>query len=775
MTILLFLLSFIFITPVVAQEVKPLYQLPEKNVASQNSQINKIDANVFLVGSDTGLYKINNNNSIVPLWNEGRVDQIVKTNDGWYIRTSKGIFYTQDLKYFTEKDSGLPFLTIKKYDGKNIKLEKQIQTLKDLCINPANENEIVTATKDAVYYSNDGGANWKSVSSMSKSTAGMKAVAIGTIANESVIFMSHPIFGLSYMYPKRENKTWHDVSAGFEIMTSLSYPDEFSDILPVPQYDAEGKFTGNTDFYISQGYIPRIYKFDWQAKRGVCIYKGTEPVNAIDGLTMIDNVLLFTQLEGFGSIDVNTKESPGNPKKQNEWETAFSNVPGMVNTAYIPERKSGFSKDVVLNELWELYPGTINTKYADKAMDKKCIYASAYQCRTQGGIDKFIKIVKDRNMNAVVIDMKDDYGYLRYNTKNPLLLEKGKITQYKIDIEHFVEEFKKNDIYLIARIVTFKDKTLAGYANGKYAVWDSANNKPWVGTKGYEEIKNDKGEVTGKKMTYYDENWVDPYSEEVWQYNVEVAKDLISYGFDEIQFDYIRFPTDGLNMGNARYRWRNDGMDKESALISFLSYARENIDAPVGIDIYGANGWYRSGTRTGQDSEMLSEYCDVIGPMFYPSHFEQNFLDYAPYPDRPYRIYYYGTFRNTVLCRNRAIIRPWVQCFKLNVRYDRNYYNSEYIRKEFYGVRDSVNRGYMCWNNSGEYGVTPADVKDDDKYTGTASESTYRNAIGTRKRKETRSSSSDISVLDSIRNQNEKEKNQFDYLPFLLLPGININ
>ena len=66
-------------------------------------------------------------------------------------------------------------------------------------------------------------------------------------------------------------------------------------------------------------------------------------------------------------------------------------------------------------------------------------------------------------------------------------------------------------------------------------------------------------------------------------------------------------------------------MDKESALISFLSYARDNIQAPIGIDIYGANGWYRSGTRTGQDAEMLAEYVDVIGPMFYPSHFEQTF------------------------------------------------------------------------------------------------------------------------------------------------------
>jgi hypothetical protein len=133
---------------------------------------------------------------------------------------------------------------------------------------------------------------------------------------------------------------------------------------------------------------------------------------------------------------------------------------------------------------------------------------------------------------------------------------------------------------------------------------------------------------------YYDEYWVDPFSEEVWEYNVAIARELVSRGFDEIQFDYIRFPTDGENLGNARYRWQEAGMDKESALMSFLSYARSHIQAPISIDIYGANGWYRTGARTGQDVELLARYVDVICPMFYPSHFEQGFLAYDPAEER---------------------------------------------------------------------------------------------------------------------------------------------
>ena len=104
--------------------------------------------------------------------------------------------------------------------------------------------------------------------------------------------------------------------------------------------------------------------------------------------------------------------------------------------------------------------------------------------------------------------------------------------------------------------------------------------------------------------------------------------------------------------------------------------------------------------------------------MFYPSHFENKFLNYEPYEERPYRIYYYGTYRNTIIARNKVVVRPWVQTFFLNVPYDRQYYDKAYVRKEMFGVRDSVDRGYMHWNNAGNYSKLspdPADAKYDGK------------------------------------------------------------
>ena len=767
----------LLVQTVYAQNTKPLYQLPGKTPAAAEYQV---ENDVFLVGSDSGLFKVTSTNNVIPLWTEGRVDQIVRvslpefignniagTKDAWFFRTQKGLFYSEDLKNFIEKDNGLAFLTVKKYDGKTATLVQQIQELKDFCVNPVNNMEMVTATKDAVYYSSDAGDTWTSLGSMSKTTPGVKAVAVATIEGESVVFMSHPIFGLSYIFPQKKNAMWNDVEDGFEKMQSLTSPDEIADILPVVRTNADG--TKFTELFLSQTYIPCIYKFDWQNKKGVLLYKGTEPVDSFDGLTTINDVLVYTHLEGIGALDMETYKSPGTPTQFADWNKAFAAVPGMINSAWVPQSRSGFSKGILLNELWLLYPGTINSPYAEKANGKKAIYASAYQCRNQDGVNKFKKAIKDRNMNAVVIDMKDDYGFLRYQTKDPLVMEKGTVSTYAVDLERFIDDFKKENIYLIARIVTFKDRSLTKYANGKYAVWDSKYNRAWTGIKDYESITDEEGNVTGTETVYYDENWVDPYSEEVWEYNIAIARELIARGFDEIQFDYIRFPTDGLNLNNAKYRWQDKGMDKESALISFLSYARENIDAPIGIDIYGANGWYRSGTRTGQDSEMLSEYVDVIGPMFYPSHFEQTFLNYAPYADRTYRIYYYGSFRNTIMARNRALIRPWVQSFYIGVSYDRQYYDEDYIRKEFFGVRDSINRGYMCWNNSGEYGVTPRDVTDTETFTGTAPESSWefkKPAIGTTM-KPLPSDDVDLSILDSILNLYTDDNDDAYYSPLL--------
>ena len=695
-----------------AQSSKSIYKLPENS-----GTVETASGGGIIAGSASGLYRLTALKTAVPLWTEGKVQKILHTtgssivqgeiatsdmSERWYFLTSNGILTSTDLVNFEYRNNGLPFLKMKEVNGTEINFSQKSAQLKDLEVHPENPQILVTSTKDNVYITYDGGLNWQSLGSMSSSTSGIKAVAVCTIEGRLIVFMAHPIYGFSYIVPQAKKPAWNDCTGGFENMRTQTYPDEISDIYPVVKTNEDG--TNSTEVYVSQTFIPRIYRFDWATKRGQLLYSGKEPADTIDGLYWDGNELLYTRPGEIASFDPLTNNLGTVPQSYYTWKKTFSALAekDTLYCAWIPDERD-MTKGLSLSELWLLKPEVCTNQYAEKALNRKSVYCPANHVTSQAGIDKYKKIILDNKLDSLVIDMKDDYGLLRYDAKDPVVVEKGYISKYHIELEHFVSEMKKDNIYLIARIVVFKDKNLSQYAGGKYAIWDKATNKPWVGTRGTEEIKDENGNVTGSKTVYYDENWVDPYSPDVWDYNVRIAKELIAGGFDEIQFDYIRFPTDGLNMKNASFRYKDAGMDKESALLSYLAYARKNIDAPIGIDIYGANGWYRSGTRTGQDVEQLSEYVDIICPMFYPSHFEQNFLEYAPVSERPYRIYYYGTYRNTVIGRNKIIVSPWVQAFYLNVRYDRQWYNTDYVLKQVYGVRDSVNRGYMFWNNIGRY------------------------------------------------------------------------
>ena len=652
----------------------------------------------------------------------------------WFFVTGKGLLRSDDLKNFTLIGSaaGLPMLTVKEYVDGQVSLVQKAKEIKDLAVHPQNHDILVASTDNAVYLSKDHGKTWKNLGFSAK-TAGAKAVAVadmripgkknadGSPAQELTVFLSHPIYGLSYIHPDLSKPTWTDLVKGFTALPTQGQPDELSDILPVVKMDDAGYPI--TEIYVSQTFLPNLFQVDWEKKQAVKIYAGGEPADTIDGLGWTGSNVIYTSPGKVSLFSVASGKNVGIPSDYSSWQIALSKVPEPVYTAYIPKNRSGFSTSLVLNELWLLKPDKVYAPYdSDELTQIKSLYLPANQGRTQSGQDAIIKTLKENNLNSIVIDMKDDYGLLRYNTQDPLVKEKGYVSQYAVDLDQFVERFKSEDIYLIARIVVFKDKHLAQYDGGKYAVWNNSTKSRWIGVKGEEEVTDEEGNVTGTETLYYDEHWVDPYCHEVWEYNVAVAQELIRRGFDEIQFDYIRFPTDGTNLWQASFRWQDKGMDKESALISFLSYARENIEAPIGIDIYGANGWYRSGARTGQDVELLSEYVDVICPMFYPSHFEQPFLAHAPAAERPYRIYFYGTYRNSVIARNKSVIRPWAQAFYLGVSYDKKYYDADYVQRQIFGVRDAANHGYMYWNNIGRYDDIRPDVGDSEPYPWDAAE-----------------------------------------------------
>ena len=291
---------------------KPLYKLPDVYLERRVSE----NPEPFLIGTDTGLFKILPSGIADPLWTEGKVERILRTQAKWFFVTEKGIYSSLDLKEFTQHNIGLPSLIVKNYENGNKEIVQKMPLLKDICADPLNPDILVTATKDEVFITRDGGLSWKSLGSASNYTSGMKAVAVSHMpvygkngeieSTEVVVFMSHPIYGFSYCRADEKKPKWIDVSAGFSAMKSLTQVDEISDILPVLCRDSAGSIYA--EIYLSQSFIPNIYRFDWRTKKAEKIYQGENPCDAIDGLCQNGSNLIFSTVGKILSLSLETRE-----------------------------------------------------------------------------------------------------------------------------------------------------------------------------------------------------------------------------------------------------------------------------------------------------------------------------------------------------------------------------------------------------------------------------------------------------------------------------------
>lgn len=663
-----------------------------------------------LAGSSDGLYLFPESGKPQKILDKQEVRKIVKTANGWYFLGSRGIVFSHNLSTFEERNNGLPVKTLKTFKNGQKSFVKEIQELKDLETDPYNPLGLVTCTKDNVYVSQDGGLSWKSYPSPAPQP-GIKAVAISS-KPELTIFASHSIKG---PFVKTGTDPWKEIGGELGKSDPGTSADEISDI--VIEAGPEGPLV-----WAANSFLPRLYSYEFKTRTFKLAWSESTDFSPQDSLQPVPGGILFVSEGEVKKLDMNTgKVSLAKTETQKVKQLAAAiktqllciNISGSRAS---PQLTPDFAL-LNLSELWML--SFVNEKpfraYADA---RHGIYLqTGFMIRPETR-RQYNELLTNKNLETIVVDLKDDFGRLRYESKDPLVKSMARSVN-PLDVEGFVKEMKSAGRYLIARIVVFKDQRLFEYDDGKYAVWDKKEAAPW---RGYEIIQTEEpvpvpeGAPPSKaaplmqklsKRNYYGEYWVDPYSEKVWEYNVAIAKEIIALGFDEIQFDYIRFPTDGINLDDAYYRWKDPDMDMESGLMSFLSFARENIKAPISIDIYGANGWYRSGVRTGQDVELLSRYVDVICPMFYPSHFEQSFMAFEPAVQRPYRIYKLGTLRNFYIARKKTLVRPYVQAFFLNVKYDREYYNPYYVTLQVEGIRDSVNQGLLFWNNSGRYEDIP--------------------------------------------------------------------
>ena len=281
-----------------------------------------------LIGTKEGLFQVNNYQT-QSLWAEAGIHKIIYT-DRYYFLTTKGVYESKDLQSFTSKNTGLPAHSVKTIENGEKTFSLLNVDLKDFASHPTRPEILVTATKDAVYISRDSADSWKSLGSSAR-TAGCKSIAVcdlprynssGAITgSELIVFMSHPIYGLSYIQADSANPQWIDITRGFDSLPNNPLVDEIADILPVISIDANGNQT--IDVFLSQSFIPRLYSLDWKNKKAVPLWKGSLVNASFDSLVYENGALHFLEMGGFSTLNIAESKIQKTPPQQINGFKAF--------------------------------------------------------------------------------------------------------------------------------------------------------------------------------------------------------------------------------------------------------------------------------------------------------------------------------------------------------------------------------------------------------------------------------------------------------------------
>lgn len=311
--------------------------------------------------------------------------------------------------------------------------------------------------------------------------------------------------------------------------------------------------------------------------------------------------------------------------------------------------------------------------------------------------DELIKFINETELNAMVIDVKDDSGNITMdlNSDNKLI---QKNTTEMVNLKKLMKTLKKNNIYPIARVVTFKDSRLAE----EHPEWSfkEQNGQVW---------ESDGGD-----------KFLNPFSKHVWDYDIDVAKAAAKAGFREVQFDYVRFPEGFENMdkhlqytnGNYKGDDMNHTQQRVDTISNFLKTARKEIhplDAQISADVFGYSATVEEAPGIGQSFPKIAENVDVISSMIYPSHWNPG--DFGiEHPDlEPYKtVDNYLDKEEAVLKKtgkHHPKTRPWLQDFTASYLGEGNYkeYDSKEVSEQIQALRDHGIHEFLLWDASGDY------------------------------------------------------------------------
>ncbi|HEY4475641.1 MAG TPA: putative glycoside hydrolase [Candidatus Paceibacterota bacterium] len=333
----------------------------------------------------------------------------------------------------------------------------------------------------------------------------------------------------------------------------------------------------------------------------------------------------------------------------------------------------------------------------------KAVYATGWSAGNAKKMNYLKGLIRDTELNAIVIDIKDFSGYVLYDTQLEAVHRYGAVERRIPRINALIKELHDEGIYVIGRLAVFQDPRLA-VARPDLALYSSTTKELWRDRLGLQ--------------------WIDPASRESWDYNIAIAKEALSRGFDEINFDYIRFASDG-NVGDIIYSFWDTKTPMRTVLREFFEYVRRELsEKKISADIFGLVTVNANDIGVGQVLEDVVPSFDAIAPMVYPSHYHSGFLGYKSPAQFPYEVVKYSLERAIARIENyaatstaatstmiqdsgfeiQAKLRPWLQDFDLGANYD-----AAMVKSQIQAVLDAASTtpellgGWMLWNPENVY------------------------------------------------------------------------
>jgi hypothetical protein len=332
-------------------------------------------------------------------------------------------------------------------------------------------------------------------------------------------------------------------------------------------------------------------------------------------------------------------------------------------------------------------PGVVTKlRNPDETPIVRALYVNRFAAQSPTKMRKLIAFVDTTELNGLVIDMKDEFGLNYKSADSTVRRNAGSGKGVVPNVKALLDTLHAHNIFTIARIVTFKDPVAATVNTG------------WT-------IRKNDGSVWRDKEGLA---WVNAYNKDVWEYNLRVAEELTKLGFDEIQWDYIRFPEPYKSLPQQVFPGAN-GVSKPDALAAFLKVAKERMNK-LGVrstaDVFGFVTTVRGPLEIGQHWEKLAPVSDVLLPMCYPSHYPRGTWGIARPNAEPYKILKIALdsarVRNEKLGIKQAEhVRPWIQAFSLGQpRYD-----ASHVKEQKRAIYDAGFDGWVLWSPGSNYGI----------------------------------------------------------------------